>query len=769
MSRALEVFRFELGYQIRRVSTRIYLAVFLGLSLMMTYAFLLDARNDGYFFNAPIITMAVSIIASMFSLLVIAGVAGDAATRDLETRLDSLLFTTPVGKAAYLGGRFLGAFAVTALLLLAVPIVLLLATKFPGLEPEILGPFRPAAYLASYFFFAVPNAFVGTAVVFAFAALTRRAIASYAGAALLFFSTFLSETVLADRMGHWWIGRMADPLGYTTLRAFWRTLNPLQKNTLLPGLDGALLTNRLVWMGIALSVLAFAWARFRFAIRSAATPLAVPAPDAERASTGVATIRETRRVFGARQLLAITIESFRDLVLSRGWLTAPLVAVLFVFTAPELLEVELGTPGAATTARVAALFGPSELAFLITLLIALSAGELVWRERDSRIDAIADVTPVPEWVAVTGKFLAIALMLAFTHAIFLLAGIGVQTALGYPQLIDVALYIKIILGFQLTGYLLVAALAMAIHVLVNQKYVGNVLVILAFLATQMAREVGVHHNLLLYGGAPEWTYSEMIGFGPEVTAWRWFTLYWTGWALLLGLAGYLFWIRGAERGLRTRIALARRRLTRWPAAIGATALMIIAGAGGFVFYNTNVLNHYYTDAELDARRVEYERRYGRYASLPQPLLAATKLHVDFYPQRNAASIRGSYRLENRGNAAIDAIHVVSHSGLETNGITFDRASRLTHDDRDFGYRIYALAHPLQPGESVRMNFDIAYERRGFTNDGANPAMLHNGSWIQHRAEHTHGQRQWLPVIGYQPNRAPDRDEPRLEDIAARHD
>ena len=56
MSKAWEVFRFELAYQCSRVSTRIYFAIFLALSLMMTFIFINDARNDGYFFNAPIIT-----------------------------------------------------------------------------------------------------------------------------------------------------------------------------------------------------------------------------------------------------------------------------------------------------------------------------------------------------------------------------------------------------------------------------------------------------------------------------------------------------------------------------------------------------------------------------------------------------------------------------------------------------------------------------------------------------------------------------------------
>jgi ABC-2 type transport system permease protein len=789
MTRTWEVFRFELGYQLGRVSTRIYFAIFLALSIAISWAFFLDARADGYFFNAPIIVSAITIITSMIALLVTAGLAGDAATRDAEARLDSLLYTTPLRKASYLGGRFLGVFVVMALLLVAVPLGLLLATRFPGIEQELLGPFRVEAYLTSYLFFALPNAFVATAVLFAMSAISRRAIAAYGGAAFLFFTAFLSEGFFGDQLGQWQLGRLVDPLGFVTLRSFWRTLNPLQKNTTLISLDGQLLTNRLLWLGLALTVLAIAFTRFRFAHHPSGAGLwpAFGRADDQRQAEGLhytVTVPRARRVFGAatrlRQLLVITRRSFREIVTGRGWLIVPFVALIFVLTSAEMLEVELGTPGAATTARIAEWFSAGETLLLITLLIALSAGELVWRERDARMAAIADVTPVPEWLSYLGKFLALALTLALAQLIFIGAGVGVQLTQGFHRF-EPLLYVKILLGIQLFGYLLTAAVAMFIHELVNQKYVGHVLVVLTLIGTEMLGELDIEHNLLLFGGAPGWSHTDMGGFGLQLGPWLWFNLYWAGWALLAGVATYLFWIRGEERGLRRRLLLARRRLTGRPTAIGALALAIIAGAGGFVFYNTNVLNRYDTDADVQQQRAEYEQRYAKYASLPQPALAGTRLDVDFYPRRNAATVRGTYRLDNRTGTAIDAIHVVANP-LVANEVSFDRSSRLTHDDADHGYRIYALGKALQPGESVRMNFEVVFAPRGFTNDGRNGSVLPNGSWFQHRPQHRHGPRQWLPLVGYQDTRELDnaaarekfglpkrRAIPALEDVAVRND
>ena len=72
------------------------------------------------------------------------------------------------------------------MILLAVPLGLLLAAVVPGPEAELIGPFRPAAYLGAYLSLALPNAFVATAFLFSMAALGRRAMASYLGSLLLF-------------------------------------------------------------------------------------------------------------------------------------------------------------------------------------------------------------------------------------------------------------------------------------------------------------------------------------------------------------------------------------------------------------------------------------------------------------------------------------------------------------------------------------------------------------------------------------------------------
>ena len=65
------------------------------------------------------------------------------------------------------------------------------------------------------------------------------------------------------------------------------------------------------------------------------------------------------------------------------------------------------------------------------------------------------------------------------------------------------------------------------------------------------------------------------------------------------------------------------------------------------------------------------------------------------------------------------------------------------DDDDLGHRIYTLETPLQPGDSLRLDFEVHVEPRGFRDRGVDPAIV-DERHLLHAA--------WLPAIGYQPER-----------------
>jgi len=487
-----------------------------------------------------------------------------------------------------------------------------------------------------------------------------------------------------------------------------------------------------------------------------------------------------KRTFGfamhARQTCAIAWTSFGTIVTSAAGFVLPAAAILVALLMPVLIPFR-GVPLLPRTAFVIHWLtapvadNPHVPWVLIPLLIVFYAGELVWRERDAGLSEIAGATPVPEWAFFLGKFLGLSLLLVVWMALLMTAGVIGQMRMGYFHL-EIGLYLQILFGLQLIDYLLFALLVFAIHVVVNQKQTGYLVALIAYGFIAFASRLGIEHKLLIYGSDPGWAYTDMRGFGASLGPWLWFKLYWAAWALLLGVAATLLWVRGTERGVRARLQLARRRFTPRAAGVAATALTLILSVGGFIFYNTNVLHAYVTTGDRIERSAEYERRYRRYFGIPQPRLTATALRIEIYPERREAEIRGTYCLVNDSAVAIESIHLATAAEVETRAVAFDRRVARVLDDEELHYRIYTLEQALRPGETLQLNFEVHFEPHGFTSRGANASVLAKGTYFTNS--------NWLPAIGYQRNRelnaagvrrqhglAPRPAAPSLDDAAAR--
>jgi ABC-type transport system involved in multi-copper enzyme maturation permease subunit len=718
-------------------------------------------------------------------LLIAPQLAGDAAARDVQTRMDPLVYTTPVGTAAYLFGRFLAAFILYAAVLSAVPLGLLLAAVVPGPEPELIGPFRPAAYFAAFLSFALPNAFITTAFLFSMAALSRRAMATYLGSLLLFSVVIFSRGFVAATLGWWELARLLDPFGWTALAELSRVWTPVEKSTRLIGLQGSLLSNRVLWMGIAVGVLMLTHLRFRFAHHTASAWWSRRARGADQ-ETRIGDIHlhaapRVRRTFGAithaRQLLAVARDSFQEIVTSWGGLVLVGMVALAAVSATQIEH--MGVPLFATAERMTAflaapLTSPQEVfGMMVPLFILIYAGELVWREREARLSEITGAAPVPDWVCFLGRFVGLGLVLVALQALLMAAGILSQVLLGHVD-VEIGLYARILLGLQLPDYLLFALLALVVHVLVNEKYLGHLVSAVAYAFMAFGPALGIGHNLLVYGSDPGWTYSDMRGFEPFIRGWAWFKFYWAAWALLLAVAATLLWVRGKQVDLRSRVALARRRSTPSVAVLAGAAAGLILAVGGFIFYNTNVLNPYRTPSDGLAMCAEYERRYGQYQSTQQPEITGASLRVEIYPDRRQADIRGSFRLVNASPDPIDSVHLATKSAVTTTVVRFDRPAKNVLSDEELGYRIYALETPLRPGQSLQLDFEVQFKLRGFRNRGIDTSVVANGTYFTNDA--------WFPAIGYQANRelrnAGDRrryglaaraETPSLDNVEARRD
>jgi ABC-type transport system involved in multi-copper enzyme maturation permease subunit len=765
--------RFELRYQIRRFPTWLAFAGLVVIGFMATRDGALgETMRDDFFINSSFTLTVASIIGCLFWLLAAAHIAGDAGARDVETGMHPLAYTAPVSKGEYLGGRFLAAWLLNALILLGISLGNLLAVYVPGVPAEYIGPFRPAAYLSAYAIIALPNSFVVTAIQFSLAALSRRAMAAYLGSLLMFFCAYILSLVVGLFIGRMDLARLIDPIGvitfFTEQALGW---TPIERKYRLLVLNEELIRNRLLWLGIALGAIAFTHWRFRFAHYVATGWLSriLRRPDAQAPIPGGRDVARTtavdrdgaRRVgvprvrptYGfairVRQTLATAWASFRSIAMSWGGLGLAMLPLFAMVILPSELE-QLGVPTFPRTARVLTMV-TTPLSGLLTpwiivpLFIVFFAGELIWRERDAGVGETMDATPVPEWVPFVGKFLGLAMVLAVFVAMMTAAGVAVQAFMGFRGYRDfqLPLWLQVMFGLQLPEYLLFAVLALFVHVVVNQKYVAQVVAVLLYATIVFSSALGLQHNLLIYGGSPGWSYTDMRGFGASLGPWLWFKLYWAAWALVLVVAARLLWVRGREGGPRARLHLARRRFSRPTVGVAAVAIALVLAVGGYVFYNTNVLNVYLSPSQSTWRGAEYERRFRRYEKAPQPTVTSISLRIELQPRLRQATTRGTYHLVNAGAEPIDSIHIALPGALETGELVFDRPATRVPMDVSFGYRIYALSQPLLPRDSLRFDFESTFAPRGFRNSGIDPGVSENATWFR---------QTWLPAIGYQRSR-----------------
>ena len=242
------------------------------------------------------------------------------------------------------------------------------------------------------------------------------------------------------------------------------------------------------------------------------------------------------------------------------------------------------------------------------IVTAIYAGELVWRERDTRIDDIADSMPAPTWLGFLAKFATLVGLQVALMLVVMVCSLGVQLAKGYTKF-ELGHYFFDLFVVQLPGFVLVAVLALTVHTLVNNKYLGHFLVLLVFLVTTRMADFGLEDRLYRYASRPDVVYSDLNGYGHFLPAVMWFRLYWGAFAVLLLVLSYALWVRGRDGGLRARLSQAAARMTPTAWSVAGVAAAAFAGTGAWIFYNTHVLNTYLTRNEAQRLAAEYEKTY----------------------------------------------------------------------------------------------------------------------------------------------------------------
>ncbi|UCF70921.1 MAG: ABC transporter permease, partial [candidate division WOR-3 bacterium] len=749
-----EIFLFELKYRFTKLSTYIYFFMFFAFAFFATISVggafrganvVIGGAGQGKVLaNAP---FGVGLLISMlvyFGMLVIAAVMGNAGYRDFQRDTHSFFFSYPIKKSDYFFGRFLGAFVVLVVVFLSVGIGAIVGSLMPFVMPEKFAPFRLIVYIQPYLIHVLPNLFFSGAVFFSLAITQRKRIPVFVACVAILVGYLLSANMLLNLEAKVFAS-VIDPFGANTARYVTEYWSVAEKNTLLMPFSGVVLWNRVLWGAIGLAMMVFGYIKFKpiFMTSERKKRREVLGDHEHEISTSYMVLPAVTRKFsiGAslRQLFGQIKIEFFSIVKNLYFIVIVLLGVGFIVGVGfENVGQLYGTTTYPVTYEVLDLTAGAFSIFMIVVIVLFS-GELVWRERDKNVAQIYDSLPVPDWLSFLSKLAALVLVTALLLVVVMLCGIFMQVVLGYYNF-EIGQYLKELYGLRFIELVWYCILALFVQVLVNNKYLGHFVMVAFYIIMISAYGFGLQHSLYLFAEGPTYTYSDMNGYGHYLSSALWIRVYWTAFCLLLALFANLFWVRGKEANLKARLRRFRQRFTAGKRVTAAVFLSIFVAAGGYIYYNTNVLNKYRIKKHVQRDRADYEKRYSAYHGIAQPRITEVQTRVDIYASERRVRITGNYSLQNRTEVPIDSLHIILQQKPVVRRISFSRFHVAALGDEKHGYCIYALQESLMPGDTITMAFDLEYTEKGFRNNDPNVDIVYNGTFINNQ--------DYLPRIGY---------------------
>ena len=749
-----KILTFELKYKFRKLNIYLFWGILFGLSFLMVNAMggLVDGvsvaigAGGNVYANSPYTIHLIISSLSYIGIIIIPGVLSTSIYRDYETNAHALFYSYPITKWGYLGGRFLGGFIAVMFVYSAIGIGYYLATFMPWLNENFFGANQLSAYLYPYLTTVIPNTLFAGIILYAAVIFTRNLLSNYMIGIALLVLFGVAETLLAD-LDNSFIASILDPLGNSALMESTKYWTVAMKNSMLIPLDKAFLLNRLIWTGLGVLLFAYVYHKFKFSqnvftLTFRKNSRLLLGGNFLGVKVKKISLPKVHQSFNMKSKLKafwrLTQFEFLRSVKNNYFLGILITGLLFLVINGAQIGKMFGTNTYPVTYQVAGMLGATFTLFMI-IFITFFSGEMIWRDRNHKVSEITNSMPLPNWTYYTSKLTALSLIMVLLMAFVMIVGIVTQAVMGYYNF-ELEVYFKYLFFIQLVDYLLFSVLALFVHIVVNNKYTGHFILILFWILQSFMGQFGLEHNLYQFASDPGIMYSDMNEFGHMTWPFLIFKLYWISFAVILAILSNSLYIRKNEEnfiyrwhGFKTNF----KGTTKWSMII-FTGMFI--GIGSFIYYNTNIVNEFTTSKESIHQSVEYEKKYKKYEHIAQPRIIAVNMNLDIYPEKRDYFFEGYYLLKNKTKTPIDSILVQFEGSLDINKFQFDQKFRKVYEDEEMDLCMYRLEDPLMPGDTMKLDMQLAYTSKGFRNSGSNLRILENGTFL------TNGS---LPAFGYQ--------------------
>lgn len=745
-----KIFRFEFKSWFRLPIFYVYSVILflLALFIMASAAGVFDSvtvstTSATYVNTALNITEIISSL-SIFLYFMLPSIIGASINKDFKHNVHHILFAYPMRKSSYLLAKFLSSFCVVLIIIFFIYLGIFLGTIFPFTNPDLITEFDILNYLQPFLYIVLPNFLFFGAVVYAVVAFSRNIFAGFITVLILIVLQSFTGMLLGYEE-YKILAAYLDPLGFGAIgldTEYWTVFE--QNNNYLP-FDGYLLYNRLIWLGVSLSI--FTLVYFKFSFNQQGIVINWFKTKGQRLVKSNfnffvnVKIPKVNTSYKASTLwkfaLKQSIFDYKYVIKNKIFIGFMLIVILIALSVLSIRGTINGTSTIPVTREMASLaIGIS--GFFMIIMTFLFSGMLINRSKISNMDQLVNVTPFPNWTFTLSKFIAMFWVQATFYVLLILLAIGVQVYQDYYKL-EIGHYFFSAFAINYLSILVWTALAFLIHQLFKNYIVGFVVLLGFFILLGFLPDFGIQQSIFRFNSVTRVRYSDMVGWSDFISEFYIYRLYWLGLAVVFYVLTLQFYRRGMLYSAKLRFQKAVKTFNIPKAIAISVGFITFLGLGSWIYYHDNIKNERYTGVEREVQSVKFENTYSKYADLPHPRITDVMLEIDIYPKERDYKAVGNFTLKNKTDQPIDSILLNVSNDVDL--YEFSKPGKTVLIDTFYNVEIFRFEEKLLPSDTVQFSFVI--KNKSNTLLDRNSPIRANGTFLNNSI---------FPNFGYAENR-----------------
>lgn len=737
-------FLFELRYRFKSLSTWL---CFIGL-LLMAYREMLAGEWDLLIQsgrvarNSPYTVYYLFMYYTFWAATVGCAIIIPTLLRDIKSGTAEFLYSFPLKDKQYFWGKYCASLITFVFVMSSVAvgfITMPFVTQLIGSHPASDFVSTPWAHIGhAFIIWVLPACFIYGSLTFALTAISGRAAPVYA---LMMIAVGLFVTITAvygDGSPKSQLVQILDPLGKVTVEGQLYYWSAEERMTRFLSFEGALLQNRLLYMGIAACVLMFAFFKFdqknllqKVKNRNAKTsktktlqsPKTLNGSEIEEATSKPVlkdiVYSEPSSAYWLKHAIDSGVSQFGIVLANKAFYFSMLTLALMLILAGFSYEtVEFEGSGRLLPKAMfllPALIYPSLIFTLVAA--AFFSIDMCDRDRSYRLNLMVDSCPIPTWSVMLSKIIGVALMAFLLSLIPIASVLVIQFGQGiFETNWSVMFHVLFLVLFPLM--LTYGLISIICYGFLQHKTLAQAVAVILCITPAIFNEVKTVENFMYLWAWP--FFVQLSDFDASHQYFQrnmQFSLYWLSFYGVLLVIAYWLWPRGTTQGLTARLREAKQRLSLNSGILIAAFLMI------FVWSTTSIhsimieQNRFQTTSEERIERGDYEKRYSKTRDDVQPKIILANLNVELFPKERSANYSAELTIENRTQQAIRQLVVNLAEFSNVMSLSFNQ-TQLTPVEIDPVHRrvVYDLPSPLQPDQKALLVYKLNVSYEGFSNN-----------------------------------------------------